>query len=217
MLELLHEYGPVYGPIIQFLLLMCSGVGIAIGEDVVNIPAGILIAEGDMLWWPTLLAGYLGVVCSDCLWFFIVSRWGVRLFRIRRFKRLLHPRRLLRAKYQVDRRGAWFIVLARFIPASRTSAITVAAMLHLPFWKFLLATATCVLITTPMQVGVGYLIGLGLTSRDTFSAIQWLVGLALLLGVVIAVVWAWRRFRKQGAALPRAKARWLRQFRTGAR
>jgi membrane protein DedA with SNARE-associated domain len=120
-------------------------------------------------------------------------------------------------RYQVDRRGAWFIVLARFIPASRTSAITVAAMLHLPFWKFLLATATCVLITTPMQVGVGYLIGLGLTSRDTFSAIQWLVGLALLLGVVIVVVWAWRRFRKQGAALPRAKARWLRQFRTGAR
>ena len=217
MLELLHQYGPVYGPFIQFLLLMCSGVGIAIGEDVVNIPAGILVAEGDMVLWSALLAGYLGVVCSDCLWFLIVSRFGVHLFRIKWFKRLLHPRRLLRAKYQVDRRGAWFIVLARFIPASRTSAITVAAMLHLPFWKFLLATATCVLITTPMQIGFGYLIGLGLTSRDTFGAIQWLIGLSLLAAVLVVVLWAWRRGRRSGATLPRAKARWLRQFRSGAR
>ena len=217
MLELLHQYGPVYGPFIQFLLLMCSGVGIAIGEDVVNIPAGILVAEGDMVLWSALLAGYLGVVCSDCLWVLIVSRFGVHLCRIKWFKRLLHPRRLLRAKYQVDRRGAWFIVLARFIPASRTSAITVAAMLHLPFWKFLLATATCVLITTPMQIGFGYLIGLGLTSRDTFGAIQWLIGLSLVAAVLVVVFWAWRRSRRSGATLPRAKARWLRQFRSGAR
>ena len=90
-------------------------------------------------------------------------------------------------------------------------------MLHLPFWKFLLATATCVLVTTPMQVGVGYLIGLGLTSWDTFSTFQWVVSLTLLLAVVIVVVWAWRRFRRQGASLPRAKARWLRQFRSGVR
>ena len=44
MQELLQQYGPTFGPIIQFLLLMGSGVGIAIGEDIVNIPAGILVA-----------------------------------------------------------------------------------------------------------------------------------------------------------------------------
>ena len=200
MHEFLLQYGPVYGPIIQFLLLMGSGVGIPIGEDIVNIPAGILVAEGDMLLWSVLLAGYLGVVCSDCLWFVLVSRFGVRLLRIRWFKRIMHPRRLLRAKYQIDRRGTWFIVLARFIPASRTSAITVAGMLHLPFWKFALATGICVLVTAPIQIGVGYLIGLGLASRSTFEMIQIFVGLGLLLGVIIVVVWLWRRSRFAGWA-----------------
>jgi len=217
MHEFLLQYGPVYGPIIQFLLLMGSGVGIPIGEDIVNIPAGILVAEGDMVLWSVLLAGYLGVVCSDCLWFILVSRYGVRLYRIRWFKRLMHPRRLLRAKYQIDRRGAWFIVLARFIPASRTSAITVAGMLHLPFWKFGLATAICVLITAPIQVGAGYLIGLGFATRSTYEMVQILVGVTFLLGVMFGVAWMWRRSRRHGAPPPRARARWLRQFRTPPR
>ncbi|MAB81911.1 MAG: hypothetical protein CMJ24_08170 [Phycisphaerae bacterium] len=217
MHEFLLQYGPVYGPIIQFLLLMGSGVGIPIGEDIVNIPAGILVAEGDLVLWSVLLAGYLGVVCSDCLWFILVSRFGVHLFRIRWFKRLMHPRRLLRAKYQIDRRGAWFIVLARFIPASRTSAITVAGMLHLPFWKFAVATAVCVLVTAPIQIGVGYLIGRGLASRSTYEMVQILVGVTLVVAILAVVWWLWRRSRRQGTPPPRAKAKWLRQFRSPSR
>ena len=217
MHEFLQQYGPTYGPIIQFLLLMGSGVGIAIGEDIVNIPAGILVAEGDMILWSVLLAGYLGVVCSDCLWFFLVSRFGIHVFRIRWFRRILHPRRLLRAKYRIDQHGAWVIVFARFIPASRTSAITVAGMLNLPFWKFFVATATCVLITTPIQIGVGYLIGMGLASRDGWQQMQILIALGLLAVAGTIIFWLWRRARRSGRRPPRARAAWLKQFRSQSR
>ena len=45
-------------------------------------------------------------------------------------------------KYQFDVRGAWVVVLARFIPASRTTTITVAGMMHMNYWKFIAATAS---------------------------------------------------------------------------
>lgn len=213
MQELLQQYGDSFIPIIQFLLLLCSGVGIPIGEDIINIPAGMLVADNHSLMWPVLIAAYVGVICGDVLWFIVVSRWGARLLHVRRFKRILHPRRLLQAKYRIDRHGAWIIVLARFIPASRTTTITVAGMLHLPFWKFFFATVSCVLITAPVQVGVGWLIGRELTTRGTFDLIQWSVGLFLLAAVLVTVIWFWRRQRRHGAHPPRARVAWLKQFR----
>ncbi|MDG2292556.1 MAG: DedA family protein, partial [Phycisphaerales bacterium] len=179
----------------------------------INIPAGMLVADNHSLMWPVLIAAYVGVICGDVLWFIVVSRWGARLLHVRRFKRILHPRRLLQAKYRIDRHGAWIIVLARFIPASRTTTITVAGMLHLPFWKFFLATVSCVLITAPVQVGVGWLIGRELTTRGTFDLIQWSVGLFLLAAVLVAVIWLWRRQRRHGGHPPRARVAWLKQFR----
>ena len=217
MHELLQQYGETFVPIIQFLLLLCSGVGIPIGEDIVNIPAGMLVAESPSLLWPVLIAAYVGVCCGDVLWFIVVSKFGARLLHVRWFKRLMHPRRLLQAKYQIDRRGAWVIVLARFIPASRTSAITVSGMLHLPFWKFFIATTSCVLITAPAQVFFGWLIGRELASRSTFDLIQWGVGLTLLVGVIVGVVWYVRRQRGQGERPPRASVAWLKQFRRSER
>ena len=213
MQEFLQQYGDSSIPIIQFLLLLCSGVGIPIGEDIVNIPAGMLAADNNALLWPVLIAAYVGVVCGDALWFIIVSRWGAKLLHIRWFKRLLHPRRLLQAKYRIDRYGAWIIVLARFIPASRTTTITVAGMLHLPFWKFFIATVSCVLITAPIQVGVGWLIGREMATRGTFDLIQWTVGLFLLASVIVVVIWLWRRQRRHGGHPPRARVAWLKQFR----
>jgi len=217
MHELLQQYGETFVPIIQFLLLLCSGVGIPIGEDIVNIPAGMLVADSPSLLWPVLIAAYVGVCCGDVLWFLVVSKFGARLLHVRWFKRLMHPRRLLQAKYQIDRRGAWVIVLARFIPASRTSAITVSGLLHLPFWKFFIATTTCVLITAPAQVFFGWLIGRELASRSTFDLIQWGVGLTLLVGVIIGIVWYVRRQRSMGGHPPRARVAWLKQFRRSER
>ena len=41
---IIQSSGP-YGPWVVFVLLLASGVGIPIGEEVVNIPAGFLIAK----------------------------------------------------------------------------------------------------------------------------------------------------------------------------
>jgi membrane protein DedA with SNARE-associated domain len=207
----------LYGPFAVFLLLMLSGIGIPLGEDFIVIPAGILVAGGHMNLELTALMAYLGVVCSDALWFTIISRYGSRLLEKRWLRRMVHPRRLLQAKHQLDKRGAWMIAFARFIPGSRSSAITVAAMLHMPFWKFAVASASCTLVTVPLQLGLGVFIAQGIGTKGTANLLLQIVGLIMLLIAFFVVGGLIRNHRKSKKGPPRAKAKWLRRFRLARR
>lgn len=202
-----------YGPWVVFLLLLASGFGIPIGEEVVNVPAGFLIAKGKMnLWW-TLVASYTGIILADMLWFAICRRYATRLLHWRFFRRLIHPKRILQAKHQVERWGALVMVIARFIPSSRTAAITVSGMLHLEWWKFILIEVTCVAITAPLQLGLGYLIGIGVTTESTATLVLWLIGIVIVVALLPIVIGWFLRWRLNHDEIPRAKMRWLRRFR----
>ncbi|MCA9291965.1 MAG: DedA family protein [Phycisphaerales bacterium] len=202
-----------YGPLAVFVLLMLSGIGIPLGEDIILVPAGIIIAHGRMDLWLTMVFAYSGVLAADCLWYGVCYRYGTPLLHKRWFKRAAHPRRLLEAKHQIERRGAWVIVMARFIPGSRTPAITMAGTLHMRFLKFVLAEAICIAFTVPLQLGIGYLIGRNLGGKGLPDLI---FGLLAAVAFVVVVLWAlniWRKHRRGGERPPRAKAVWLRRFR----
>lgn len=204
----------VYGPFAVFFLLMLSGVGVPLGEDLIVIPAGILVGNGELPLLPTLLAAYIGVVCSDCLWFTLCHRYGAHLVHRRWFKRMIHPRRLLEAKHQVETRGVWVIVMARFIPASRTPTITIAGLLHFPFWQFALATASCVLITAPLQVGLGYWIATSVLGTQRLAdLVLYIIGGIALIALIVFIVRWWQQHRPTQNRLPRARASWLKKFR----
>ncbi|MBC8310109.1 MAG: DedA family protein [Planctomycetes bacterium] len=212
--QLLSMVDPVWGPWVVFGLLLLSGIGIPLGEDIIIIPAGILVQQEALPLWPTLVAAYFGVVCGDLLWFIVCSKLGTRLLHKKWFKRFVHPRRMLQVKYQFDVRGIWVIVLARFIPASRTTTITVAGIMHMKFWKFAVATIICCLLTAPMQLFAGWWIGKSLQSESIVETIFRLLGLVM---VVFGLVWAyrlWSQHRRSGRRVPRAKVSWLRRFST---
>lgn len=213
MTDLIESSIGVYGPLAVFLLLMLSGIGVPLSEDLVIIPAGFFVGRDELPLWPTLVASYCGVVFSDMLWFLICHRWGSHLLHKRWFKRLVHPRRLLEAKYQIEQRGAWVIVMARFIPASRTPTITISGLLHLPVWKFALVTASCVLITAPVQLSLGYLIARGLGTEGTADLVLYALTAASLLAAFLLGRRWWREHRTGSQRLPRARATWLRRFR----
>ena len=141
--ELITSVGPFWVPWVVFSLLLLSGFGIPLGEDIIIIPAGILLQQsGELSWWSILLAAYAGVVLGDLLWFSVCAKLGTRFIHKRWFRRIAHPRRMLQLKYQIDVRGVWVIVFSRFVPASRTTTITVAGMMHMKFWKFALSHRT---------------------------------------------------------------------------
>lgn len=213
--EMIQHFLSDYGWMAMIALLLASGVGIPIGEELVNVPAGVFVGQGDMAALPTFLAAYAGVLGGDFLWFSICRRFGRVLLKRRWFRRFVHPRRLLQAKHQFDRRGAGVLVVARFIPGTRSPALTIAALMRMPWRKFTVVELICCAITTPLQVGIGILIGRGLAGQSLqttiFTALGVIAGIVALTALVNWVV-ATRR-RGDGPA-PRARAEWLRQHRS---
>lgn len=213
MEELVTSNLELYGPLAVLFLLMLSGFGLPVSEDLVIVPAGLLVGQGDMPLVPTLFAAWLGVAFSDCMWFVLCHRYGAYLIHKPWFKRMIHPRRLLEAKHQVETRGVWVIVMARFIPGSRTPTITIAGLLHLPFWQFFTATLLCVSITAPLQLGLGYLISLGLGAQRLADLVLYFIAGAMAVALVVFAVRWWKQHQPGHKRLPRARAAWLRRFR----
>lgn len=211
--QFVNDMLPSHGLWAVFLLLLLSGVGIPLGEETINIPAGVLLAHGAFRFWPLVTVVYLGVTLADLLWFSLCRWFGTPLLHRRWFKRVVHPRRLLEVKHRLDRSGAWLVVMARFLPSSRSAVITVAGLFRMPYWQFALATFGCVLLTAPLQIGLGYLIGLGMGEMSTTKLLFRIVGLVVLILLVSALTGWLIRKRGTGRRLPRSRAAWLRAFR----
>jgi membrane protein DedA with SNARE-associated domain len=209
MEEFLINEISIYGPFAVLMLLL-----LPLGEDLIIIPAGMLIANGTLDPWLTAVCAYLGVILSDTIWYYIGYHYGTPVIHKRWFKRTAHPRRLLEAKHHIERRGAWVIVISRFIPGSRTTVICMSGMLHLPAWKFFLAECTCVLLTVPTQLGLGYLIAHGIGSVTTAQMIfKVLAVIAVMIALTFIIGFISRRWVAKHRA-PRAKAAWLKRFRS---
>jgi membrane-associated protein len=211
MEELVHQFLGDFGWIAMIALLLASGLGIPIGEEVVNVPAGIFVGQGEMAAWSTFLAAYVGVLGGDYLWFAICRHFGKRLLHRKWFRRFVHPRRLLEAKHQFDRRGGWMLVIARFIPGTRSPALTMAALLHMSWRKFTVVEVICCAITTPIQVGAGILIGRGLVGSSLPKVIFFAFGvIATIIATTAILRWWIAKRRLKNARAPRARVGWLR-------
>ncbi len=203
-----------YGPWAILIIFVLSGVGLHLSEDFILIPAGFLIAHGEQLpLWETLLAAYFGLVIGDLLWIMLCRRYGTRMVQSRWFKRVVHPRRLLEVKHQMELRGITVVVLARFVPGTRTPSITMAGILHLSWWKLVLVECCACAVTVPLQVGIGYLAGMGMgESKSTGELLLKIIAATAAVALIGVILHWWIQRRKTVGRAPRSKAAWLRTF-----
>ena len=204
-----------YGAVSLFGAFVISGIGLHLSEDLILIPAGWLAAHDMKMFVHFWIWAYLGIVVGDGLWFFMCSTFGTRFLHSKWFKRVLHPRRLLEVKHQIDERGSLVLLAARFIPGTRTPVITMCGLMHMAWWKFLLVELSCVIVTVPLQMLVGVM-GARAARQAGVTNIthQALVGVAFTLGFVVLMyfVHLWLAARKSKKRAPRAPARWLKLY-----
>ena len=164
---------------------------------------------------PTYLAAYFGVLGGDFLWFSICRLLGKSLLHRKWFKRLVHPRRLLQVKHQFDRKGAGVLVVARFIPGTRTPALTVAGIMHMPWRRFTAIELVLCAVTTTLQVTLGILIGRQIASSSLKTAILTALGtVAAILALTAIITWLVNS-RRRKETKPRERMAWLKKFGPG--
>jgi len=218
----LREWGArlvEYGPIAIFGAFVISGIGLHLSEDFILVPAGIFayeqyVATGTWQWFiEASAAAWLGIVVGDAGWIWICRHFGGKLLGWRAFRKLIGPRTLLEVKYEMDRRGAWALLIARFIPGARTPMVTMSGVMQLSWWKILAVEAAGVLVTAPLQIGIG--VGVAkIGSQFESAAHRWMLYIGATLAVValmgVAHVAISRRKGKHRP--PRAPVRWLAGF-----
>jgi membrane-associated protein len=218
----LREWGSrlvEYGPIAIFAAFVISGIGLHLSEDFILVPAGIFAYEqyvqtGSWSWFvQASFAAWLGIVVGDAGWIWICRHFGGKLLGWRTFRKLIGPRTLLEVKYEMDRRGAWALLIARFIPGARTPMVTMSGVMQLSWWKILAVEAAGVLITAPLQMGIG--VGVAkIGSQFESAAHRWILYIGATLAVVglMAVAHVAISRRRGKHRPPRAPMQWLSGF-----
>lgn len=103
-------------------------------SETVAITAGVLAGAGDLSIGLVIAAAAGGAILGDNISFFLGHTMGERVAN-RFFSGESSRKRLEWAERQLDERGGYLIVVARFVPGGRTVTTFAAGFLHTFAWR----------------------------------------------------------------------------------
>src|SRR5262245_1897325 len=140
-LALIEPYITAYGAVALFVIVWMESFGApAPGESAV-VAASVLAARGDLPIAHVMLAVFLGAILGDSTGYLIGHFGGRRL--LVRFGPLvgLTPERFEKAETLFRAKGAYLVVVARFMVVLRQLNGVIAGALAMPWPRFLAANA----------------------------------------------------------------------------
>lgn len=142
-----------------FLILLATGLGLPLPEDVPLLTGGYLCyAQGTSIWL-TIVVAMVGVLGSDLILFTVGRRFGHHVVEHRVFRRLVNPPRLVMAERLFAKHGVKIIFAARFMPPIRGMTFMAAGVLRVRLATFLLADGSAALLSVPTLVLLGKFFG----------------------------------------------------------
>lgn len=144
MYEFIVEAIALGGYLGIFLLMVLENVIPPIPSEVIMGIGGVLVARGQMEFWPLIIIGTLGTTAGNFFWYWVGNSWGYR--RLEPFVER-HGRWLtldftdieIAARF-FQKHGQWVVFLLRFSPFLRTLVSLPAGLAHMKLWRFLLYT-----------------------------------------------------------------------------
>ncbi len=153
-------------------------------SETVAITAGVLAGAGDLSIGLVIAAAAGGAILGDNISFFLGHTIGDRIAN-RFFSGESSRKRLEWAERQLDERGGYLIVVARFIPGGRTAATFAAGFVHTFAWRRFIRWD----IVAGLAWG-SYSALLGFVGGKSFEEQPWkglLVAFAIAVAVTIAI------------------------------
>lgn len=127
-----------------FFLMALENVFPPVPSEVIMGIGGVLVARGEMQFWPLLIIATMGTVLGNYFWYWIGDWYGYRRLApvIDRWGRWLTMEweDVERAIAFFHKHGDWVIFVLRFSPGLRTIISLPAGLAHMPLWRFLFFT-----------------------------------------------------------------------------
>jgi membrane protein DedA with SNARE-associated domain len=173
-----------------FLLMAIENIFPPIPSEVIMGIGGVLVARGDMAFWPLMIAGTLGSVAGNYAWYWVGDRWGYERTRpfIDRWGRWLTIdfEHMEAASRFFRRHGQWVVFALRFSPFMRTLISLPAGLAHMGVWRFLAFTFAGAAIWNALLIYGGTMLARYL---DEYEAVMGWVVVGLVALALVAYVW----------------------------
>ncbi|MEX0777081.1 MAG: DedA family protein [Phycisphaeraceae bacterium] len=177
------QAGPVL-VVLVFAVILISGFGLPLPEDIPLIVAGYLCYRDVVSLWYMIPAVFIAVVGADCTLYWIGRRYGIHLPNIWLLRHYLTPQRLARAERAFHAHGGKTLFISRFLPGLRAPTYFTAGMFRIPFWKMLLFDGTAALLSVPTIVLLAYFFG---TQLEMVHAKAAWAGRFIAIGLILAI------------------------------
>lgn len=186
-------------------VILMSGFGLPIPEDVPILLGGYLAGIGQVNPWTMLPAIFAAVMGADAILFMLGRRYGHHVPRLPLLKRLLTPKRLALTEHRLQQHGGKFLFVARFLPGVRAPAMFCAGTFGVPYWKFLVYDGGAALLSVPTLFLLAYYFAESIEEVRRRVAEFQLVSAAAVLGLIGLIVawkvWSMRRRRRVEASI----------------
>lgn len=185
-----------------FLTLVLTGTGLPIPEEVPVLLAGLAAHYGELNPWLAFATCVAGAVCGDCVMYFIGHHWGYGFFRDHPwFAKLWHVERFNQVQQMFHKHGLKVLVFARFLVGIRGPVYLASGILRVPFRRFIVVDALSATAVVGLFFSLSYFF-----AQHVESAWKWIrdgqltLTVIVVLAVLAAVFYYWRRHRKHVAA-----------------
>ncbi|MEN6451550.1 MAG: DedA family protein [Thermoguttaceae bacterium] len=181
------------------LVLILTGAGLPLPEEVPIIAAGILAANGTLDPWLALACCLVGAIVGDAVMYWIGYHFGRGVLRDRRWwARYITPEREDRIERMFHEHGLKVFFVARFLVVIRSPLYLTAGILQVSFKKFLLIDLICATVVVSTFFGLTYFLGKSIAER--FHTVEVWLTVAVVLSLVAGGFCLWRRHRRKAAA-----------------
>jgi len=180
------------------VVLILTGMGLPVPEEVPIITAGVLSSHGHLDAWLALVSCLVGALLGDCVMYAIGHHFGRAVVREHRWwAHFVTPEREAQMEEMHKRHGLKVLFLARFLVGLRSPVYLSAGILRMPFRRFLLIDLFCATVVIGTFFGLSYRFGEAVT-RWIRNAEFVLTGIVVAF-LVAAVFLFWRWHRRHAA------------------
>jgi membrane protein DedA with SNARE-associated domain/rhodanese-related sulfurtransferase len=191
LLGLIQQYGLAF----VFVNVLVLQAGLPVPAYPTLVITGALAAAGGAPAWALVAVAIAAALIADIIWYLVGRRFGSRVLKtICRIS--LSPDSCVRQTESIfSRWGARSLAVAKFIPGFATVATSMAGVVRLPVWKFVLFDAIGAALWSGVGVGLGFAFSGAITQVlaifETLGRIGvWIIAGAFLL--YLAAKW-WQR------------------------